>query len=166
MGGFQRFHAGYVGRTGAPVGVFVAVDHLRRTGRLSEEEIVLYAFADAWFQENLSNPPFYENVWATSSTPALTPPVPLRWAPQSAPKTGSPPGSMPWSRSPVLLPRTNNDPATVTFLVAATARPAVITRADDGRNGPGQGCCVRPLCQPGQRRWGHAPTVHHILAEV
>lgn len=43
MGVFQRFHAGYVGRTGVPVGVFVAVDHLRRTGRLSEEEIVLYA---------------------------------------------------------------------------------------------------------------------------
>jgi hypothetical protein len=59
MGVFQRFHACYVGRTGAPVGVFVAVDHLRRTGRLSEEEIVHYAFVDAWFQENLPNPPYY-----------------------------------------------------------------------------------------------------------
>ncbi|MGN7200411.1 hypothetical protein [Arthrobacter sp. SAFR-044] len=56
---FQRFQAKYVGRTGAPVGVFVAVDHLRRTGRLSEEEIYRYALADAWFQENLPNPPFY-----------------------------------------------------------------------------------------------------------
>lgn len=61
MTGFQRFQAKYVGRTGAPVGVFVAVDHLRRTGRLSEEEIVCYAVADAWFQENLPNPPFYED---------------------------------------------------------------------------------------------------------
>ena len=61
MGDFQRFHADYVGRTGAPVGIFVAVDHLRRTGRLSKEEIVLYAFADAWFQENLPNPPFYDD---------------------------------------------------------------------------------------------------------
>jgi hypothetical protein len=58
---FQRFQATYVGRTGAPVGVFVAVDHLRRTGRLSEEEVTCYAVADAWFQENLPNPPFYED---------------------------------------------------------------------------------------------------------
>jgi hypothetical protein len=44
MGVFHRFHAVYVGRTG----VFVAVDHLRRTGRLSEEELVLYALVDDW----------------------------------------------------------------------------------------------------------------------
>ena len=61
MASFQRFQAKYVGRTGAPVGVFVAVDHLRRTGRLSEEEVACYAVADAWFQENLPNPPFYED---------------------------------------------------------------------------------------------------------
>jgi hypothetical protein len=61
MGEFQRFHASYVGRTGVPVGVFVAVDHLRRTGRLSEKEIVLYALTDQWFQQNLPNPPFYDD---------------------------------------------------------------------------------------------------------
>jgi hypothetical protein len=61
MGVFQRFHADYVGRTGVSVGIFVAVDHLRRTGRLSEEEIVLYAVVDDWFQENLPNPPFYDD---------------------------------------------------------------------------------------------------------
>ncbi|MFF1251501.1 hypothetical protein ACFVYC_03275 [Pseudarthrobacter sp. NPDC058329] len=59
MAKFQRFQSNYVGRTGAPVGVFVAVDHLRRVGRLSEEEITRYAHTDAWFQENLPNPPFY-----------------------------------------------------------------------------------------------------------
>ncbi|MPY12247.1 hypothetical protein [Arthrobacter bussei] len=37
----------------------MAVDHLRRAGRLNEEEITRYALADAWFQENLPNPPFY-----------------------------------------------------------------------------------------------------------
>ncbi|MDI2036358.1 hypothetical protein [Paenarthrobacter nitroguajacolicus] len=61
MGAFQRFHAGYVGRTGVAVGVFVAVDHLRRAGKLSEQEIVLYAMTDVWFQENLPNPPFYDD---------------------------------------------------------------------------------------------------------
>jgi len=59
MTSFQRFQAKYVGRTGAPVGVFVGVDHLRRAGRLSEKEIICYALADAWFQQNLPNPPFY-----------------------------------------------------------------------------------------------------------
>jgi hypothetical protein len=59
MANFQRFQSDYVGRTGALVGVFVAVDHLRRTGRLSEKEITVYALTDAWFQENLPNPPFY-----------------------------------------------------------------------------------------------------------
>ncbi|WP_458110993.1 hypothetical protein M1D88_11350 [Arthrobacter sp. R1-13] len=61
MGNFQRFHANYVGRTGVGVGVFVAVDHLRRTGRLSEQEIVLHALTDDWFQQNLPNPPFYDD---------------------------------------------------------------------------------------------------------
>lgn len=51
MGVFDRFHAVYVGRTGVPVGVFVAVDHLRRTGRLSEEELVLYALVDDWLRK-------------------------------------------------------------------------------------------------------------------
>jgi hypothetical protein len=36
---------------GVPVGVFVAVDHLRRTGRLSEEELVLYALVDDWLRK-------------------------------------------------------------------------------------------------------------------
>lgn len=61
MGNFQRFHANYVGRTGVGVGIFVAVDHLRRTGRLSDDEILVYALTDEWFQQNLPNPPFYED---------------------------------------------------------------------------------------------------------
>ena len=79
MGAFQRFHAGYVGRTGVPVGVFVAVDHLRRTGRLSQEETVLYALIDNWFQENLPNPPFYDDgnsigavTWFREGTEGMT----------------------------------------------------------------------------------------------
>nr|BFE43084.1 hypothetical protein GCM10017547_09770 [Pseudarthrobacter oxydans] len=79
MTGFQRFQTKYVGRTGAPVGVFVAVDHLRRTGRLLEKEITCYAVADAWFQENLPNPPFYADgnsigaiTWFRESADSMT----------------------------------------------------------------------------------------------
>lgn len=61
MAFFSRFSAGYIGRTGIPVGVFVAVDHLRRSGNLNEEEIVRYAVVDSWFQDNLPNPPFYDD---------------------------------------------------------------------------------------------------------
>ncbi|MFF1251675.1 hypothetical protein ACFVYC_04165 [Pseudarthrobacter sp. NPDC058329] len=43
------------------MGVFVAVDHLRRTARLSDEEVVRYALADDWFQKNLPIPPFYDD---------------------------------------------------------------------------------------------------------
>jgi hypothetical protein len=72
MGVFQRFHACYVGRTGAPVGVFVAVDHLRRTGRLSEEEIVHYAFVDG--QRSFSADPgevVYEDRWQVGVVPSV-----------------------------------------------------------------------------------------------
>ena len=79
MTGFQRFQTKYVGRTGAPVGVLVAVDHLRRTGRLLEKEITCYAVADAWFQENLPNPPFYADgnsigaiTWFRESADSMT----------------------------------------------------------------------------------------------
>ncbi|MFP5311363.1 MAG: hypothetical protein ACLGH7_02975 [Actinomycetes bacterium] len=39
----------------------MALDHLRRTGRLSDKEVLRYALIDAWFQHNLPNPPFYED---------------------------------------------------------------------------------------------------------
>ena len=59
MARYFRIHADYVGRLGTGVGVFVAVDHLRRAGRLSEAEEALYFDIDDWFREALPNPSFY-----------------------------------------------------------------------------------------------------------
>ncbi len=58
-GEFVRLQATYRGRLGIEVGVFVAVDHLRRADRLSEDEEELYFDIDDWFNANLPNPPFY-----------------------------------------------------------------------------------------------------------
>jgi hypothetical protein len=41
--------------------VFVAVDHLRRADLLSEEEEEIYFEIDDWFNDNLPNPPFYND---------------------------------------------------------------------------------------------------------
>ncbi len=60
-GEFVRLQAAYRGRLGMEVGVFVAVDHLRRADRLSEEEEELFFDIDDWFQASLPNPPFYED---------------------------------------------------------------------------------------------------------
>ncbi len=49
------------GRLGVEVGIFVAVDHLRRADRLTEWEEELYFDIDDWFNEHLPNPPFYED---------------------------------------------------------------------------------------------------------
>lgn len=59
VGGYRRVQARYVGRIGVEVGIFVAVDHLRRAGRLSDNEIETYLDIDDWFQEHLPEPPFY-----------------------------------------------------------------------------------------------------------
>ena len=59
--GFVRLHATYVGRIGVEVGLFVAVDHLRRADLLTLDEEEQYFDVDDWFQENLPNPPFYED---------------------------------------------------------------------------------------------------------
>lgn len=56
---FSRYHATYVGRLGVEVGVFVAVDHLRRAGRLDSADLAVYLDVDDWFREELPNPPFY-----------------------------------------------------------------------------------------------------------
>ena len=58
---FVRLQATYRGRLGIEVGVFVAVDHLRRADRLSEDEEELFFDIDDWFEVNLLNPPFYED---------------------------------------------------------------------------------------------------------
>jgi hypothetical protein len=57
---FVRLQATYRGRLGVEVGIFVAVDHLRRAERLTEDEEELYFDVDDWFQIHLPNPPFYD----------------------------------------------------------------------------------------------------------
>lgn len=57
----MRLQATYHGRLGVEVGIFVAVDHLRRADRLTEEEEELYFEIDDWFNAQLPDPPFYED---------------------------------------------------------------------------------------------------------
>jgi hypothetical protein len=59
MRSFFRVHADYVGRVGVEVGIFVAVDHLRRAGLLSDAEEDLYFDIDDWFRNALPVPPVY-----------------------------------------------------------------------------------------------------------
>jgi hypothetical protein len=56
---YVRVHATYRGRLGVEVGIFVAVDHLRRAGRLTPDEEELYFDVDDWFRAELPCPPFY-----------------------------------------------------------------------------------------------------------
>src|SRR5688572_18403291 len=58
---FVRIQALYRGRLGVEVGIFVAVDHLRRADTLTEDEEELYFDVDEWFNVQLPNPPFYED---------------------------------------------------------------------------------------------------------
>jgi len=49
-------------RTGKPCGIFSAVYRLERAGKLTDEEkATFYEIDQVWFQENLPNPPFYDN---------------------------------------------------------------------------------------------------------
>ena len=49
-------------RTGMPVGIFAAVHRLQQAGLLTDEEKVLYhEITHVWFEENLPNPPFYDD---------------------------------------------------------------------------------------------------------
>lgn len=56
---FERVHTDYNGRLGVPVGVFVAVDHLRRAGRLTADDEALWLAIDDWFVAHLPEPPHY-----------------------------------------------------------------------------------------------------------
>lgn len=58
---YVRVQARYRGRLGVQVGVFVAVDHLRRAGRLTAEQEATYLDIDDWFQQHLPNPDFYSD---------------------------------------------------------------------------------------------------------
>ncbi len=57
----MRIQVRYRGRLGVEVGVFGAVDHLRRAGVLNSEQEGRFFDIDDWFQEHLPNPPFYED---------------------------------------------------------------------------------------------------------
>ncbi|WP_405058758.1 HAD-IA family hydrolase [Kribbella sp. NBC_01505] len=56
---YVRIQVEYRGRLGVEVGLFVAVDHLRREGRLSAEHEARWLDLDDWFLANLPNPDFY-----------------------------------------------------------------------------------------------------------
>ena len=58
---YRRIQATYRGRLGVEVGLFVAVDHLRRASHLTPAEEQLYFDIDDWFDEHLPNPPFYDD---------------------------------------------------------------------------------------------------------
>ena len=49
-------------RTGMPVGIFAAVHRLMEVGLLTDDEKAVYHEIDqVWFEENLPNPPFYDD---------------------------------------------------------------------------------------------------------
>jgi hypothetical protein len=57
--------------TGKPRGIFASVSHLERGGKLTPEELAEYHYIDqVWFQEQLPNPPFYDDE---------TPGKPITW---------------------------------------------------------------------------------------
>ncbi|OHD55850.1 MAG: hypothetical protein A2Y33_14560 [Spirochaetes bacterium GWF1_51_8] len=58
---YLRIQVRYSGKTGKPVGIFGAVHHLMTAGALNPEEIKLFQEIEAWFEEYLPNPPFYND---------------------------------------------------------------------------------------------------------
>jgi hypothetical protein len=73
---YLRVQAGYRGRLGVEIGVFVAVDHLRRAGRLTVEQEALYFDIDDWFNEHLPNPGFYADGNSVGAVTWFRDPVP------------------------------------------------------------------------------------------
>ena len=72
-------------RTGMPVGIFAAVHRLQEAGLLTDEEKTVYYDIDqVWFQENLPNPPFYDDdkpelVGCFTSCSPMQPGKPITW---------------------------------------------------------------------------------------
>jgi len=59
---YYRIHVHYASpTTGQPVGVFAAMHHLKRAGRLTVEEEALFTTINNWFKQCLPNPPFYQD---------------------------------------------------------------------------------------------------------
>lgn len=73
---YVRVQARYRGRLGVEVGIFVAVDHLRRAGVLSPAEEARYFDIDDWFLDRLPNPPFYEDGNSVGAITWFKSPVP------------------------------------------------------------------------------------------
>ncbi|MFD7155245.1 HAD family hydrolase [Kribbella sp. NPDC059898] len=73
---YVRLQAGYRGRLGIEVGLFVAVDHLRRAGRLSAAEEAQYLDIDDWFLAELPNPDFYADGNSAGAVTWFKEPVP------------------------------------------------------------------------------------------
>ncbi len=70
---YVRIQARYTGKTGKPVGLFAANWHILRAERFTEEDKALYLETDAWFNNNLPNPPFYsENAALNNPQKAIT----------------------------------------------------------------------------------------------
>ena len=77
---YIRVQARYRGRHGVEVGVFVAVDHLRRAGVLSAAEEAQYFDIDDWFNKHLPNPPFYDDGNSIGAVTWFKSPVPPEMA--------------------------------------------------------------------------------------
>lgn len=92
---FVRVQAAYRGRLGVEVGVFVAVDHLRRAGRLTPDEEALYLDIDDWFTEHLPNPDFYADGNSIGAVTWFKSPVPPQM--HSEPRRSPDPPGVGWS---------------------------------------------------------------------
>jgi hypothetical protein len=77
---YVRVQARYYGRLGVEVGIFVAVDHLRRAGVLSPAEESQYLDIDDWFNDNLPNPPFYDDGNSMGAVTWFKTPIPTDMA--------------------------------------------------------------------------------------
>jgi len=59
---FIRYHGNYSSPyTKQPYGIFAVISHLQRDGKLSKADSDLYDKTANWFEQNLPNPPFYDD---------------------------------------------------------------------------------------------------------
>lgn len=106
-GRFTRIQARYRGRLGVEVGIFVAVDHLRRAGVLSAVEESQYLDIDDWFNAHLPNPSFYDD--------------------------GNSVGAVTWFKSPVQLEMSERIDTLISILTAHGVKHDVISADDPGQ---------------------------------